>query len=154
MSLFLTLAEKIYRKLEIGKLFSKDPLEHLNCLMSMIRAEIKDTPCKLKYNFIDFEECLTKPSQQCVVKLDISLMPAYENKGEYILWLASFIERITVGGKPKFPPFSNFIFSNFKIPRGKKSLSNPQVYLLDYNAQLIVSYFKSNDYLKNNKLSY
>ena len=39
---------------------------------------------KLKYNFIDFEECLSKPLNECSIKLDMSLMPKYKNKGEYI----------------------------------------------------------------------
>ena len=66
----------------------------------MIRKEIKGTKFKLKYNFIDFDEYLTKPLDECAVKIDISFMPSYKNKDEYILWLAGFIERMTTGGNP------------------------------------------------------
>lgn len=151
---FLTIAERIYDKFEEDKLFSKNRIEHLNRLMSMIQQEIKDTPCKLKYNFIDFEECLTKPSQECAVKLDISLMPTCQYKGEYIMWLATFIERITVGGKPKFPPLSSIVPSSLKIPKGKKLLSKLREQPMEERAQFIVNYFQSTDYIKNNKLPF
>ena len=42
------------------KLFSKDVLENMYILMKVIRKEIKGTEYKLKYNFIDFNEVLSK----------------------------------------------------------------------------------------------
>ncbi len=48
-------------------------------------------------------------------------MPKYKNKGEYIMWLASFIEKITIGGQPKLPPLSSIIAADFNVkkkPRG------------------------------------
>ncbi|MFI7918823.1 hypothetical protein ACFMJ1_23045, partial [Acinetobacter baumannii] len=65
----------------------------------------------------DFDEQLTKPLSECKVKVDLSVMPKFENEGEYLLWLASFIERITDGGKPKFPPISQLIPHGFKISK-------------------------------------
>ncbi len=95
----LMIAEKVYKKIKEDDLFSDTPTEHLNNLIGVIRKEIKGTKFKLKYNFIDFDECLTKPLNECAVKIDISLMPSHKNKDEYILWLAGFIERMTTGGE-------------------------------------------------------
>lgn len=67
MPQFLLIAERVYKKFEEQKLFSEDMIEHLNSLVSIIRLEIKDTSYKLKYNFIDFEECLNKPAKECTV---------------------------------------------------------------------------------------
>jgi hypothetical protein len=41
-------------------------------------------------------------------------MPKYKNKLEYIMWLASFIERITVGGRPKLPPLTSLIPAEYQ----------------------------------------
>lgn len=101
MTKFIAIAEKVYEECEKKNLFSESTIEQLNNLVSAIRKELKGSSCKLKNNYIDFEECLNKPPDKCVVKLDISLMPKYKNKLEYIMWLAGFIERITVGGRPK-----------------------------------------------------
>ena len=89
MPQYLMIAEKVYKKIEENNLFSDTPTEHLNNLIGVIRKEIKGTKFKLKYNFIDFEECLTKPLDECAVKIDISLMPSHKNKDEYILWSAA-----------------------------------------------------------------
>ncbi len=109
MTKFIAIAEKVYEELEKKDLFSESIIEQLNNLVSVIRKKIKGTPCKLKNNYIDFEECLSKPPDECQIKLDISLMPKYKNKFEYIMWLASFIERITEGGRPKLPPLASLI---------------------------------------------
>lgn len=152
MSQFLLIAEKVYKKFEKEKLFSEDVIGHLNSLVSIIGQEIKDTSYKLKYNFIDFEECLNKPANECTVKLDISLMPTYKNKSEYIMWLASFIEKITLGGREKFPPLTNSLLPSCIV-------TNPYVTKLEQakassekSAQMIVNYFKSSDYKKVNKV--
>ncbi len=44
-------------------------------------------------------------------------MPKYKNKGEYIMWLASFIEKITIGGQPKLPPLSSIIAADFNVKK-------------------------------------
>ncbi|MFW1920327.1 hypothetical protein ACG9Y9_20775, partial [Acinetobacter baumannii] len=89
----------VYKKIKNDNLFSDDVIENLNCLVGLIRNAIKGTEFKLKYNFINFEDCLTKPLEQSSVKIDFSLMPKFEHEGEFILWLAGFFERITDGGK-------------------------------------------------------
>ena len=107
MPKYLAVAEKVYKNIK-NDLFTNDLTQNLNCLISQIRKAIKGTEFKLKFNYIDFDEQLTKPLSECKVKVDLSVMPKFENEGEYLLWLASFIERITDGGKPKFPPISQF----------------------------------------------
>ena len=114
-------------------------------LFGWIRNAIKGTEFKLKYNFINFEDC-NKPIEQCSVKIDFSLMPKFDNEGEFILWLAGFIERITDGGKAKFPisQLEGFSMVNENI------LTTLPV--KRRNAEMIINYFKSDDYIKNNKL--
>ncbi len=109
MPQYLFLAETIYKKMKNEKLFSKDVLENMYILMKVIRKEIKGTEYKLKYNFIDFNEVLSKSKNDCKVKIDVSLIPSYNLREEYILWLAGFIQKITEGG-PKPPLLSKNIF--------------------------------------------
>ncbi|MFV5360221.1 hypothetical protein VXO68_03305 [Acinetobacter oleivorans] len=153
MPQFLLIAESIYEKSEEEKLFSEDIIEHLNRLVSMIRQEIKDTSYKLKYNFIDFEECLNKPENECSAKLDISLMPTYKNKGEYIMWLASFIEKITLGGREKFPPLANTFLPSCMLANPYSAKMEQAKVVSEKSAQMIVNYFRSSDYKKINKVS-
>lgn len=71
MPRYLAIADKVYKKIKNDNLFSDDVIENLNCLVGLIRNAIKGTEFKLKYNFINFEDCLTKPIEQCSVKIDM-----------------------------------------------------------------------------------
>ncbi|WP_336004895.1 hypothetical protein [Acinetobacter pittii] len=146
----LAIADKVYKKIKNDKLFTEDTVENLNCLISLIRQAIKGTDFKLKHNFINFEECLTKPLNECSVKIDVSLMPKYQNEGEFILWLAGFVERMTIGGKPKLPPISEMIPKDFEFKREVMPIAPaPEK---EENAEMIINYFKSKHYLKKTKI--
>ncbi len=77
MPQYLMIAEKLYKKIEENNLFSDTPTEHLNNLIGVIRKEIKGTKFKLKYNFIDFEECLSKPLDECAEPYRVCRRPFY-----------------------------------------------------------------------------
>ncbi|MFI7960754.1 hypothetical protein ACFMJB_17360 [Acinetobacter baumannii] len=150
MPQYLMIAEKVYKKIKEDDLFSNTPTEHLNNLIGVIRKEIKGTKFKLKYNFIDFDECLTKPLDECAVKIDISLMPSHKNKDEYILWLAGFIEKITEGGPKPPPPIKKFIpeYMSFKseldfLPSNEEKIQTEGKEITDYfNSKLYKATFK------------
>ncbi|MNH62911.1 hypothetical protein D3C81_243990 [compost metagenome] len=145
MPQYLIIAENVYKKIEDKNLFSESSAETLNHLVGVIRKEIKGTKFKLKYNFIDFDECLTKPLEDCAIKLDVSLMPNHKNKDEYILWLAGFIERITTGGEAKLPPISQFIPPDFKFSYEEPpKVSTP----IGDDGEMIINYFKSDAFTK------
>ncbi|MDI9705431.1 hypothetical protein QM277_19430, partial [Acinetobacter baumannii] len=83
--------------------------------------------------------------------IDLSLMPKFKNEDEFILWLAGFIERMTIGGKEKLPPISNYIPKGFKIDQTEIPVAaEPSK---EENAEMIINYFKSEDFIKNNKIS-
>ncbi|EYC53154.1 hypothetical protein J982_3958 [Acinetobacter baumannii 44298_6] len=109
MPQYLMFAENIYNKIKDEELFSHDCIENMNLLMTCIRREIEGTEFKLKYNFIDFVELFSKQLDECKVKIDVSLIPPHNSEGEYILWLAGFIEKITEGGPKPPPPIKKFI---------------------------------------------
>lgn len=81
----------------------------------------------------------------------MSLMPKYKNKGEYIMWLASFIERITTGGQPKLPPLSSIVPADFNTKKETQSVLESKKAVSEENAKMIVNYFNSEEYKKNNK---
>jgi len=148
MPKYLAVAEKVYKNIKKDNLFSKDLTQNLNCLISQIRKAIKGTDFKLKFNYIDFDEQF-KSQSESKFKIDLSVMPKFENEGEYLLWLAGFIERITDGGKPKFPPISQLIPQGFKI--SKEVFPVTAVPPKEEHADMIISYFKSEDFMKTNK---
>jgi len=151
MPRYLAIADKIYEKIKNDKLYTENTVENLNCLISEIRKAIKCTEFKLKHNFINFEECLSKPLAECEVKIDLSLMPKFQNEDEFILWLAGFIERITIGGKPKLPPTSQMIPKGFEFNIDIKSV--PTTLQKEESVEMIINYFKSEDYFKKTKIS-
>lgn len=144
MPQYLFLAETIYKKMKNEKLFSKDVLENMYILMKVIRKEIKGTEYKLKYNFIDFNEVLSKSKNDCKVKIDVSLIPSYNLREEYILWLAGFIQKITEGG-PKPPPIKEYIpeFINLESELDFLTLNLEKN---QNNGEEIVNYFNSKHY--------
>jgi len=149
MPKYLAVAEKVYKNIKKDNLFTKDLTQNLNCLISQIRKAIKGTDFKLKFNYIDFDEQF-KSQSESKFKIDLSVMPKFENEGEYLLWLAGFIERITDGGKPKFPPISQLIPQGFKI--SKEVFPVTAVPPKEEHADMIISYFKSEDFMKTNKI--
>ncbi|MFW1930770.1 hypothetical protein ACG90B_15685 [Acinetobacter baumannii] len=48
------------------------------------------------YNFLDFSGSLFNLQDQVLLKFDSSLIPSYKNEEDFILWLADFIDRITI----------------------------------------------------------
>lgn len=103
------MADQVYKLFKQDNLFTNDINETLCLLMAQIRLSIKGTDYSLKHNYINFEEILTKPLCECSIKIDLSLIPHYSQEDEYILWLAGFIEKITVGGRRAPPPIKKFI---------------------------------------------
>lgn len=115
MPQYLIIAENVYKKIEDKNLFSESSAENLNQLVGVIRNEIKGTKFKLKYNFIDFEECLTKPLEECAIKLDMSLMPKYKNKDEYILWLRVLLKELRQEVRQSFLRSQNLFLQTLSL---------------------------------------
>ncbi|AWL18582.1 hypothetical protein DIW83_05840 [Acinetobacter nosocomialis] len=150
MAQYLVIAESVYRKVKENELFSDDSIENLNNLMTFIRKEIAGSVFKLKYNFIDFEEALTTPLNECKVKIDLSLIPHFLQEDEYVLWLASFIERITEGGPKPPPPIKKFIpeFISLKSELDFVIVTEEKV---ENNGEEINDYFNSEAFNKSLK---
>lgn len=154
MAQYLRIAENVYSQVNEIKDFNHDPLENLNKLMIEIRKEIKGSKLKLLYNFIDFEECLNKPNVECKIQLDISLIPTIKNEGEFILWLAGFIQRVTTDGKKKLPPIRKEIPPEFKYNQSKETVKvlhiQPEY---SKSGEQIDSYFKSDEFIESSNKS-
>ncbi|CAM4346054.1 hypothetical protein F901_02044 [Acinetobacter dispersus] len=111
MESYLEIAEKLYNSLcGINKISSKSNT-WLNLVVKELKKEIVGTNIQLKFNHIYFKRGFKNETEIKLSSLDISLIPNYENKYEFILWLAGFIEKITIGGK-KAPPAIKFNVSS------------------------------------------
>ncbi|MCU4528566.1 hypothetical protein [Acinetobacter sp. WU_MDCI_Abxe169] len=141
MPQYLRIAEKIYQNVKEKKGFTDDPMEDLNNLMIELRHEIKGTKLKLLYNYIDFAELLIKPLQESKIKLDLSIIPKSKNTQEFVLWLASFIERITTGGQEKLPP----IRAKVALPAYAYEETYPSTGSPVNNGEEIIEYFKKKE---------
>ncbi|MCH7389058.1 hypothetical protein [Acinetobacter dispersus] len=111
MESYLEIAEKLYNSLCGRNKLSSKSNTWLNLLVKELKKEIVGTNIQLKFNHIYFKQGFKNGTEIKFLSLDISLIPNYENKYEFILWLAGFIEKITVGGK-KAPPAIKFNVSS------------------------------------------
>lgn len=134
MSNYLAFAENIYEQCLTKDYFNPDPLKYLNELLAEIRYELKETEIKLTYSYFD-----ENFADRNFLPIGFDLIPSYENKTEYLLWLASFIEKNSTGGKRSIPAIKNDIpsdqtFSNTfsktaleKIAGGRSKYSNIRI---------------------------
>lgn len=104
---YLDIAENVYANIYENYQITDNPVTNLNRVMAEIRKEAEQINVKLKYSKIDFEECLSKPLSEREIKVDLSLLPRFEYRDEFILWLANFIGNISVQKK--------FIKQNYQI---------------------------------------
>lgn len=94
MPKYLLLAEKISKNIKQDS--SNNYLKNLNNLIIEIKKAITGTELKFLYNFLDFGGSLLNLPDELPIKFDSSLIPSYKNEEDFILWLADFIDRITI----------------------------------------------------------
>lgn len=143
MPQYLRISENIYRKFKENDRFTDNKQDCLNLIIKQIRKELVDTDIKLIYNYIDFVEGFEEPVKDRRMSLDISLIPSYKHKDEFVLWLAGFIERITEGGVKRLAPLHTNIPPEFTFQ------SDPNVVLdirNQHSGERIISYFRSDDF--------
>ena len=146
MPQYLRIAEKVYKNLKDENKFTQAPAEYINYLLKQIRKELKGTDMKLIYNFIEFNSGFKNQIIDGYLNIDVSLIPNYKYQDEFVLWLAGFIEKITVGGKKRIPPIVENIPPEFTVHGDLKQIgfmSN------DKNAEQIISYFKHGDFINS-----
>ncbi|MDY8133863.1 hypothetical protein UJU74_18640, partial [Acinetobacter baumannii] len=70
-------------------------------------------------NKADFSGSLFNLQDEVLLKFDSSLIPSYKNEEDFILWLADFIDRITIdtskGDYPIKKNLANLIFIAEKL---------------------------------------
>ncbi len=137
----LKMAERIYQSVKEKKGFTDDPVEDLNNLMSELRNSIKGTEIRLACNYIDFAELMVKPVQESKLKLDLSLIPKSRNSQEFILWLAAFIEKITINEQKEPAPIRsrNWMSLPAYAYEENETPSTP----VENNGEEIIQYFKN-----------
>ncbi|ENU94350.1 hypothetical protein F971_00251 [Acinetobacter vivianii] len=148
MPQYLRISENIYRKFKENNRFTDNKQDCLNLIIKQIRKELVDTDLKLIYNYIDFVDGFEQPLKDRRMTLDISLIPSYKYKDEFVLWLAGFIEKITEGGVKRLAP----IHAN--IPPEFTFQSDPNVVLdirNEHSGERIISYFRSDDFAEEIK---
>lgn len=112
MPKYLLLAEKISKNIKQDS--SSNYLKSLNNLIIEIKKAITGTELKFLYNFLDFSGSLLNPQDEVLLKFDSSLIPSYKNEEEFILWLADFIDRITIDtSKGDYPIKKNLANQHF-----------------------------------------
>lgn len=144
MPQYLRIAEKVYKNLKDENKFTQAPAEYINALLKQIRKELKGTEMKLMYNFIEFNSGFKNQIIDGYLNIDVSLIPNYKYQDEYVLWLAGFIEKITIGGKKRIPPIVENIPPEFTVDSDLKQIA---VMSNDKNGEQMISYFKSGEFL-------
>lgn len=93
---YFDVAEDVYRNISFKNQTNKGRVDYLNKLLIEIKKEAAIHQLRLMYSNIDFENCLNRSMKERVIKIDLSLLPSLDNEHEYIMWLANFIQSISV----------------------------------------------------------
>lgn len=99
INIYMDIAESVYLKAIEKYRFTGDLAKNLNWILGEIIKQADEINLKLKYRSIDFEACLNEPSFRRKGAIDISLLPQFSHKDEFILWLTKFISTIVVSKK-------------------------------------------------------
>ncbi|WP_151817235.1 hypothetical protein [Acinetobacter oleivorans] len=94
MPKYLLLAEKLNKNIKYK--YSNNHFNNLNNLIIEIKKAIAGTELKFLYNFVNFDGAVVSFKNELPIRLDMSLIPRHKNEDEFILWLADFIDRITI----------------------------------------------------------
>lgn len=137
MHQYLKIAEQIYDQVQSKYGFTDDHVVDLNNLMIELRSVVKDSNFKMLYNYINFEDLLMK-SKALSINLDVSILPKSKNKGEYILWLSGFVEKLIISTKKTESKLKNKVV----IPSYYYDESGNIVDKSKNSGEEIVSYFK------------
>lgn len=101
MPKYLLLAEKINKNIRNKN--SNNQFKNLNNLIVEIKKAIVSTELKFLYNFVNFEGTVISVKNELPVRLDMSLIPRHKSEDDFILWLADFIDRITIDTSKNLP---------------------------------------------------
>ncbi|MDH0563217.1 hypothetical protein [Acinetobacter courvalinii] len=140
MHQYLKIAEQIYDQVQTKYEFTDDHVEDLNNLMIELRSAAKDSDFKMLYNYINFEDLLMK-SKALSIDLDVSILPKSKNKGEYILWLSGFVEKLIVSTKKTETKLKNKVV----MPNYYYDDSGNIVTKTKNSGEEIISYFKDKE---------
>ncbi|MBE2173646.1 hypothetical protein IIQ44_17270 [Acinetobacter oleivorans] len=94
MPKYLLLAEKINKNIKYK--YSNNHFKNLNNLIIEIKKAIAGTELKFLYNFVNFEGAVVSFKNELPITLDKSLIPKHKSEDDFVLWLADFIDRITI----------------------------------------------------------
>lgn len=140
MHQYLKIAEQIYDQVQKKYGFTDDHVEDLNNLMIELRNATKDSDFKMLYNYINFEDLLMK-SKALSIDLDVSILPKSKNKGEYILWLSGFVEKLIVSTKKTETKLKNkVVMPNYYYDDSGNIVSKTK-----NSGEEIISYFKDKE---------
>ncbi|EXB27601.1 MULTISPECIES: hypothetical protein [Acinetobacter] len=140
MHQYLKIAEQIYDQVQTKYGFTDDHVEDLNNLMIELRNAAKDSDFKMLYNYINFEDLLMK-SKALSIDLDVSILPKSKNKGEYILWLSGFVEKLVVSTKKTETKLKNkVVMPNYYYDDSGNIVSKTK-----NSGEEIISYFKDKE---------
>lgn len=96
---YIDVAETAYERVYENNKISNNLIVNLNRIMAEIKNQAEEKRLKLKYSSIDFEYCLRLPLADREIKVDLSILPHFEDREESILWLTNFIGKISVPQK-------------------------------------------------------
>ncbi|EEH69609.1 hypothetical protein HMPREF0023_0850 [Acinetobacter sp. ATCC 27244] len=145
MPQYLRIADNIYKRFEEENKFDTPLQDCLNLIVKQLREDLKDTNLKLIHNYIDFVEGFQDKPVKGQINVDVSLIPNHKNRDEFVLWLASFIEKITEGGVKRLPPLIEEIPPDFSFENDISELLKKHG---NDTAKMIESYFNSDDFQK------
>lgn len=114
MPQFIKLAEDVYSHIIKEHSFKGELIQDLFEIQIALKILIKDTEYELKHDWINFEDVVLHSKVYTNLKIDLSLVPKHTDYSDFILWMASMIENMTINGQRRMKPIYASIPENFK----------------------------------------
>lgn len=141
----MKIAELVYEKINSEK-YPLEKVSNYYYLFNQIKQQVNFFKIKILIDCDEFVELFTNGSKNSEIKVDISLIPNYMKKDEFILWLAYLVEKITFDELRQ----NLFLKHSYEIEQRliKENEKNQKITVnIDESSNNIIDYFSS----KNNK---
>lgn len=101
MDVYLKISEHIYKVLCNEKHLNITKYDMFLVIIKELRRQIKGTSIVFKAKLVNIYEADRIHTDENTIHYDLSLIPSLQHREEFLLWLCTFIEKITLTTRQK-----------------------------------------------------
>lgn len=99
MEIYLKISENIYKVLCNNKAFNMPKYHIFLLIIKELKSQLEGSSISFKPKLVNIYEINNLDIDEHTVQYDLSLIPSLQHQEEFLLWLSTFIEKITFNEK-------------------------------------------------------